>query len=119
MSDNPANHEKLGWFVNPSRTEYDLAIYGAGAAGLSAAAYGASDGLKTVLVERSTVDGQAGSSSKIENHLGYPKGIKGAERAERAREQGIGYLEDGTKIVARASICATGVELVHRYLVGG
>src|SRR6195256_4191388 len=79
--------EKLGWFVNPSRSEYDLAIYGAGPAGLSAAVYGASDGLQTVLVERWAVGGQAGSSPKIENYLGFPKGISGADLAERAREQ--------------------------------
>ena len=125
--------EKLGWFVNPSRSEYDLAIYGAGPAGLSAAVYGASDGLKTVVVERGAVGGQAGTSSSIENYLGFPKGISGADLAERAREQacrfgaeillarkgvrgefaagkGVGFLEDGTRIVARASICATGVE---------
>jgi len=125
--------EKLGWFRNPSRSEYDLAIYGAGPAGLSAAVYGASEGLKTVLVERSAIGGQAGTSSKIENYLGFPEGISGAELAERAREQacrfgaeillaregvrgefsagrGTGYLADGTKIVARAAICATGVE---------
>src|ERR1700704_2831929 len=124
--------EKLGWFVNPTRSEYDLAIYGAGPAGLSAAVYGASDGLKTVLVERGAVGGQAGASASIENYLGFPKGISGAELAERAREQacrfgaeillarkgvrgeftagkGTGYLADGTKIVARAAICATGV----------
>jgi thioredoxin reductase (NADPH) len=124
--------EKLGWFRNPSRSEYDLAIYGAGPAGLSAAVYGASEGLKTVLIERYTLGGQAGSSSRIENYLGFPNGISGAELAERAREQvarfgaeillgreGVraectphqmgGYLADGTKIVARATICATGV----------
>src|SRR4051812_29971953 len=55
--------EKLGWFATPSRTEYDLAIYGAGPAGLSAAVYGASDGLRTVLVERWAIGGQAGSTS--------------------------------------------------------
>ena len=125
--------KKLGWFKNPSRTEYDLAIYGAGPAGLSAAVYGASEGLRTVVVERSVVGGQASTSPKIENYLGFPKGISGAELADRAREQavkfgaeilihregvrgelmagkGVGYLEDGTKIVARASICATGMK---------
>jgi thioredoxin reductase (NADPH) len=124
--------EKLGWFRYPSRSEYDLAIYGAGPAGLSAAVYAGADGLSTVLVERLTVGGQAGSSSKIENYLGFPQGISGMELAERAREQackfgveillaregvraelkpgrGVGVLEDGTRIVARATICATGV----------
>jgi thioredoxin reductase (NADPH) len=124
--------EKLGWIRDPSRTEYDLAIYGAGPAGLSAAVYGASEGLKTVVIERLMVGGQAGTSTKIENYLGFPEGISGAELAKRAREQasrfgaeilmlregvrgefqpgkGIGYLADGTKIVAHATICATGV----------
>jgi thioredoxin reductase (NADPH) len=124
--------EKLGWFANPSRSAYDLAIYGAGPAGLSAAVYGASEGLRTVLVERWALGGQAGSSSNIENYLGFPEGISGAALAERARDQaikfgaeillaragvraefppgrGIVYLEDGTRITARTSICATGV----------
>src|SRR5690242_4518467 len=79
--------EKLGWFRSPLHAEYDLAIYGAGPAGLSAAVYGASEGLTTVLIERSAVGGQAGSSSKIENYLGFPDGISGADLAERAREQ--------------------------------
>jgi thioredoxin reductase (NADPH) len=128
--------ERLGWFFTPSRAEYDLAIYGAGLAGLSAAVYASSDGLKTVLIERSAIGGQAGSSSKIENYLGFPTGISGAELAERAREQAcrfgteillsregvrgeiqpgrwVGHLADGTKIVSRATICATGVEYAH------
>ncbi len=125
--------EKLGWFGDPSLTEYDLAIYGAGPAGLSAAVYGASEGLKTVVIERWSVGGQASSSPKIENYLGFPQGISGAELAERAREQAcrfgaeiliaregirgdfsarkrVGYLSDGTKVVARSAICATGIE---------
>lgn len=79
--------EKLGWFRNPSRSEYDLAIYGAGPAGLSASVYGSSEGLKTVLIERFAVGGQAGTSPKIVNYLGFPESISGAELAERAREQ--------------------------------
>jgi thioredoxin reductase (NADPH) len=125
--------EKLGWFKSPSRAEYDLAIYGAGPAGLSAAVYGASEGLKTVVVERWTPGGQAASTSNMENYLGFPDGITGADLADRARKQaekfgadiligregvraelvpgrGVGYLDDGTKIVTRASICATGVQ---------
>jgi len=125
--------DKLGWFHDPMRSEYDLAIYGAGPAGLSAAVYGASEGLKTVLVERWAVGGQAGSTSKIENYLGFPCGISGSDLAERAREQAakfgaelllaregvrgefctskrVGYLADGTRIVARSAICSTGIE---------
>src|ERR1700674_4816419 len=128
--------EKLGWFRTPSRSEYDLAIYGAGPAGLSAAVYGASEGLKTVLIERSAVGGQAGTSSKIENYLGFPEGISGAELAERARQQAVHFgaeillvrqgikaefkdgkivvdLASGGKLVARTNICATGVRY-HR-----
>src|SRR6187551_3609925 len=60
--------EKLGWFRHPSRAEYDLAIYGAGPAGLSASVYGASEGLKTAVIERFAVGGQAGTSPKIENY---------------------------------------------------
>jgi thioredoxin reductase (NADPH) len=125
--------EKLGWFRHPSRSEYDLAIYGAGPAGLSASVYAASEGLKTVLVERFAVGGQASTSPKIENYLGFPEGISGAGLAERAREQALKFgveilvqragvrsdftpskgvvdLDDGTRLVSRVSVCATGVE---------
>ena len=68
--------EKLGWFRQPSRTEYDLGIYGAGPAGLSAAVYGASEGLRTVVIERLTVGGQAGSiQTACEEERGQGPGI--------------------------------------------
>src|SRR5260370_8211647 len=67
--------EKLGWFRSPLHTEYDLAIYGAGPAGLSAAVYGASEGLTTVLIERSALGGQPVTSSPIEHSLAFPAAI--------------------------------------------
>jgi len=77
--------DRLGWIQTPRRTEYDVSIYGAGPAGLSAAVYAASEGLSTVLLEREAVGGQAGTSSGIENFLGFPGGISGAELAEGGR----------------------------------
>jgi thioredoxin reductase (NADPH) len=132
----PSLHEvanSLGWVTQPKFKEYDLSIYGAGPAGLSAAVYAASEGIRAVVIERNAVGGQAGSSSLIENYLGFPEGISGAELAERARQQaakfGIEFLmmregvkavfhgdrihvdlADGSKLVARANICATGIE---------
>ena len=125
--------DRLGWVSRPKCDEYDLSIYGAGPAGLSAAVYAASEGLKVVLLEREAVGGQAGSSSLIENYLGFPSGIRGAELAERARQQAVSFgvellmmrngirgefhdhrihvsLADGGTMVARSNICATGVE---------
>src|SRR5258708_1283153 len=83
--------EKLGWFHDPSRAEYDLAIYGAGPAGLSAAVYGASEGLKTVVVERWAIGGQAGSSPKIRNYLRFFRGIGRAALRDRAREPALRF----------------------------
>jgi len=123
----------LGWINKPTYQEYDLSIYGAGPAGLSAAVYAASEGLKTVLIEKSAIGGQAGTSSLIENYMGFPQGISGAELAERARQQALKFgveivllqegingtfydnkihvnLTDGSTLVAKANICATGVE---------
>lgn len=125
--------DRLGWVVKPKFEKYDLSIYGAGPAGLSAAVYAASEGLRTVLIERHAVGGQAGTSSMIENYLGFPDGVSGAELAERARQQAVKFgvelllmregvkaefreggiyvdMADGSEMVARANICATGVE---------
>ncbi|MEV6303944.1 FAD-dependent oxidoreductase [Actinoplanes sp. NPDC051861] len=79
--------EAAGLSTNPGRDFYDLIIVGGGPAGLGAAVYGASEGLKTLLVERQAVGGQAGQSSRIENYLGFPDGISGAQLADRARRQ--------------------------------
>jgi len=124
---------RLGFVTKPRLRQYDVSIYGAGPAGLSAAVYAASEGLSTVLIERSAVGGQAGTTSMIENYMGFPKGINGADLAERARQQAVKFgveilmmregvkstfhddriwtdLADGGTMVARANVCATGVE---------
>jgi thioredoxin reductase (NADPH) len=123
----------LGMVVAPSRSEYDLTIVGAGPAGLAAAVNAASEGLRTVVVEAVAPGGQAGTTSMIENLLGFPAGISGSELATRAVIQarrfgaelllarpltgvsadGPGYvaeLSDGTLIRGRAVLFASGVE---------
>ncbi|HEY6222923.1 MAG TPA: FAD-dependent oxidoreductase [Gemmatimonadales bacterium] len=79
--------EKLGMQTKARQPFYDLIIVGGGPAGLAAAVYGASEGLRTILVERSAPGGQAGTSSKIENYLGFPGGVSGADLALRAATQ--------------------------------
>src|SRR5690242_493336 len=125
--------DMLGLSTSPSLTMYDLAVIGGGPAGLAAAVYGASEGLKTVLIEGTTTGGQAGRSSRIENYLGFPTGVSGAELATSARRQAERFgaevittreavaldiagaartitFADGDTIGARAVILATGVE---------
>jgi thioredoxin reductase (NADPH) len=125
--------ERLGWVTQPRLKEYDVSIYGAGPAGLSAAVYAASEGLHTVVIERHAIGGQAASSSLIENYMGFPGGISGAELCERGRQQAVSFgveilmmregvkavfqdgkiiadLADGSIMIARTNICATGVE---------
>jgi thioredoxin reductase (NADPH) len=79
--------ERIGLSVHAARPFYDLAIIGGGPAGLAAAVYGASEGLKTVLVEREAPGGQAGTTSRIENYLGFPAGLSGGDLARRALTQ--------------------------------
>src|SRR3954452_21686477 len=124
--------EAAGLSTTPGRDFYDLIIVGGGPAGLGAAVYGASEGLRTLLVERSAVGGQAGQSSRIENYLGFPDGIPGAQLTARARRQ-AGKFEaevlstrevtglrldgsartltftDGGEVSAHAVVLATGV----------
>ncbi|HEY3954884.1 MAG TPA: FAD-dependent oxidoreductase [Streptosporangiaceae bacterium] len=78
---------RVGLATTPSADFYDLVVIGGGPAGLGAAVYGASEGLRTVLVERTATGGQAGQSSRIENYLGFPDGVSGAQLTDRARRQ--------------------------------
>ena len=132
---NAAFADMLGLSTTPSLEMYDLAVIGGGPAGLAAAVYGASEGLKTVLIERTTTGGQAGRSSRIENYLGFPTGVSGAELTTSARRQAERFgaevittrkavgleaddsgsartirFEDGSTIGAQAVILATGVD---------
>jgi thioredoxin reductase (NADPH) len=79
--------ERLGVTAQPSAEHYDLVIVGGGPAGLAAAVYGASEGLRTVMIEREAPGGQAGQSSRIENYLGFPAGLSGSDLARRATDQ--------------------------------
>jgi thioredoxin reductase (NADPH) len=79
--------ERLGVKGAPAQDHYDLVVVGGGPAGLAAAVYGASEGLKTVMVEREAPGGQAGQSSRIENYLGFPAGLSGSDLARRATDQ--------------------------------
>ncbi len=79
--------ERLGVTAQPAQEHYDLVIVGGGPAGLAAAVYGASEGLRTVMVEREAPGGQAGQSSRIENYLGFPMGLSGSDLARRATDQ--------------------------------
>jgi thioredoxin reductase (NADPH) len=79
--------ERLGIAARPAAEHYDLVIVGGGPAGLAAAVYGASEGLRTVMVEREAPGGQAGQSSRIENYLGFPAGLSGSDLARRGTDQ--------------------------------
>jgi thioredoxin reductase (NADPH) len=123
---------RVGLATTPSKDFYDLIVIGGGPAGLGAAVYGASEGLRTVLVERTATGGQAGQSSRIENYLGFPDGVSGAQLTDRARRQAAKFgaevlttrdviglevngsarsvrFADGTNIDAHTVILATGV----------
>ncbi|GIH11128.1 fused response regulator/thioredoxin-disulfide reductase [Rhizocola hellebori] len=122
----------VGLTVTPAADFYDLIVVGAGPAGLGAAVYGASEGLRTVLVERRATGGQAGQSSRIENYLGFPDGVSGSQLTERARRQALKFgaellsarevvalenigstrvvrFADGSRIAAHSVVLATGV----------
>ena len=122
----------MGLTTTPAADFYDLVVVGGGPAGLGAAVYAASEGLRTVLVEKKATGGQAGQSSRIENYLGFPDGVSGAQLTERARRQATKFgaellttravvgldvagsgrvirFGDGTSIAAHSVVLATGV----------
>lgn len=103
--------EKVGLQTQASQPFYDLIIVGAGPAGLGAAVYGASEGLRTALIEREATGGQAGTSSRIENYLGFPKGISGADLARRATVQARRL---GTEILTAVEVESVRVEGAYR-----
>ncbi len=125
--------EEIGIRHPLEQTVYDLAIVGSGPAGLAAAVYGASEGLRTVVLERTAPGGQAGSSMRIENYLGFPTGITGSELTDRAvlqadkfganlsiatpvvrlkfdKKYSVLELEDGQNVVAKCLLIATGAQ---------
>jgi thioredoxin reductase (NADPH) len=126
--------EKIGLQTKAEKPFYDLIIVGAGPAGLAAAVYAGSEGLSTVMIEKEATGGQAGTSSRIENYLGFPQGITGADLARRATTQALRFgvellrpqeavkirvedayrfvvLGDGSEISGRAIMIATGVNV--------
>ncbi|MCZ6539461.1 MAG: FAD-dependent oxidoreductase [Chloroflexi bacterium] len=130
--DNRALADKVGLQTEAEHRFYDLVIVGGGPAGLGAAVYAASEGLRTAMVERAAPGGQAGSSSRIENYLGFPNGVSGADLARRASTQAkrlgaeiltaadavsvraedqykIVELADGSELRSRALVVATGM----------
>jgi thioredoxin reductase (NADPH) len=126
----------VGLSTTPQGEFYDVVIIGGGPAGLGAAVYAASEGLKTVVVERAAAGGQAGQSSRIDNYLGFPDGVTGDQLAERARLQAHHFraelltartvvglevrgparqvmLDDGSSVLTHAVVLATGVSYRH------
>jgi thioredoxin reductase (NADPH) len=110
---------RVGLSTTPATSFYDTVIVGGGPAGLGAAVYAASEGLRTVLVERRATGGQAGQSARIENYLGFPDGVSGAQLTDRARRQAAKF---GAEILTAATVTgleARGSSRVVRFADGG
>jgi thioredoxin reductase (NADPH) len=109
----PAVADKIGLRTHAQTNFYDLAIVGGGPAGLAAAVYGASEGLRTVIIEREAPGGQAGLSSRIENYLGFPSGLTGSDLARRAVAQAKRF---GVEILSPQQATGIRVDGPYRYL---
>jgi thioredoxin reductase (NADPH) len=133
--------DRVGLHTRAAQKFYDVVIVGGGPAGLAGAVYGASEGLRTLLVERNATGGQAGTSSFIENYLGFPGGVSGAELARRATAQAkrfgaeilaaqddveivrrdpyrIAKLSDGSEVSCYALLVASGMEVRRQDVPG-
>jgi thioredoxin reductase (NADPH) len=108
--------EKCGLRTIAKEAFYDLVIIGAGPAGLGAAVYGASEGLRTLMIDKAATGGQAGTSSRIENYLGFPKGLSGADLARRATAQAQRL---GAEILLAQEVGSVRVEEPNRYVILG
>ncbi|RPI87845.1 MAG: response regulator [Chloroflexi bacterium] len=104
---------KTGLLGEPSLPSYDLAIIGAGPAGLAAAVYGASEGLKTIMIEKEAAGGQAGTSSRIENYLGFPNGLTGSDLTRRAVAQARKF---GAEILTGEEVAGLRADDPYRYI---
>jgi len=131
---------RVGLRTHAAQDFYDIVVVGAGPAGLAAAVYGASEGLKTLVIEPEAPGGQAGSSSRIENYLGFPSGISGADLGRRAHMQGVRFgaefltqravgmrvegqyrfvvLADGREVSSHVLLLSTGVEYKRLQIPG-
>lgn len=132
--DNRTLADRVGLQTQATQPFFDVIVVGAGPAGLGAAVYGGTEGLRTALIERHSTGGQAGTSSRIENYLGFPNGVSGSDLAQRASTQArrfgveiltaqevtavrvdgpyrIVVLDDGTELSCHALVIATGVAL--------
>jgi thioredoxin reductase (NADPH) len=109
----------LGLTTTPSQAFYDLVVIGGGPAGLAAAVYGASEGLRTVLIERTATGGQAGQSSRIENYLGFPDGVSGDQLAQRARRQAEKFGAELITARAATELEVNGCARTVRFADGG
>ncbi|GAA2796703.1 FAD-dependent oxidoreductase [Kitasatospora paracochleata] len=105
--------DHVGLSTTPEADFYDLVVVGGGPAGLAAAVYGASEGLRTVLVEREATGGQAGQSSRIENYLGFPDGVSGAQLTDRARRQATKF---GAELLTACTVTGLDVKGAARVL---
>lgn len=107
---------RLDLTTAPSQAQYDTVIIGGGPAGLAAAVYGASEGLRTLMIEREAPGGQAGTSSRIENYLGFPTGVSGDELAGRALQQAKRF---GAEILVTRAVVALDPHTLEVELDGG